>query len=200
MFKDEFGISVTYNSETQMMGFGEVVDSELSQSSTATGLLSDALKDDNSASKGAFEHGQIVFGYDLHDEVTGQQVNEGSWTSGITHIDLGDYDSKTGQSKLFNYNGVPSRSHNLARAFEEEYLGHNYLKKGGFGDGGAYTLGKVNKQANLYMRERGLPERLNYGDSDTPIFYGNTSTTNSGMIRKMVKGTLNPTMNLKRKE
>jgi hypothetical protein len=68
--------------------------------------------------------------------------------------------------------------------------------KGGFGDEGAYTLGKVNKQANLYMKERGLPERLNYGDSDTPIFYGNASTTNSGMIRKMVKGTLNPLLAL----
>jgi RHS repeat-associated protein len=198
MFNEEFGISVTYNGDTQMMGFGGDVDSELSQSNTATGILKEALMDDNSRQKGFMDHGKIVFGHNLRDEVTGLKVDEGSWTGGIAHIDLGDYNGKTGRSNFFNYYGVPTRSHNLARAFEEEYLGHNYLNRSF--DGGAYSLSKVNKQANLYIRERGLPERLNYGDSYTPIYFGNSSTTNSSMIRKMVKGTINPTIHLKRKK
>jgi hypothetical protein len=197
MFNREFGISVTYNSETQMMGFGEIVNSELSQSSTATGILIDALTDDNSGKRGFLKHGKINFGYDLKDEVTGSSVNEGSWTAGIANIDLGDYNKATGKSNFLDYNGVPTRSHNVARAFEEEYLGHNYLNSAR--DGGAYRLSKVNKQANLYLRERNLPERLNYGDSYTPIYYGNSANTTSKIIRQMVKGTLNQAINLTRK-
>jgi hypothetical protein len=204
MFRTEFGISVTYNAETQMMGFGEVVNSKLSQSNTATEILSDALQDDNSREKGFMKHGKINFGYNIKDETTGNPVNEGSWTCGVTNIDLADFDSKTGKSKVYDYIGVPVRSHNLARAFEEEYLGHNYLKSSF--DGDAYGLSKVNQQVNIYMQQRGLPQRLNYSDQwMTTIYYGNVSDYASRKdIRKaviqMVKGTLNPKMYLKKKE
>jgi hypothetical protein len=198
MFNEEFGISVTYNGNTQMMGFGGDVGSDLSQSGAATGILKEALMDDNSSQKGRLDHGKIVFGYNLRDDVTGNPVDEGSWTGGTSNIDLGDYDKNTGKSNFFDYVGVPTRSHNVARAFEEEYLGHNYLNRSF--DGGPYSLSKVNKRANLYIGQRGLPERLNYGDSYTAIYFGNSNTTNSSMIRKMVKGTINPTIHLKRKE
>jgi RHS repeat-associated protein len=198
MFAEEFGIYVGYNTETHMLYYdGDYEGKKPSQSKTATEILKDALSDDN---KNSQKYGKIVFGVDLKVEATREDVREGNWQSGTSYIDYGDYDDNTGKSKFFDYVGVPTRSHNLARAFEEEYLGHNYLKKGGFGDGGAYTLGKVNRQANLYMKERNLPQRLNYGNEYTPIFFGNPDKIRKDAIKRMVKGVEKTTIHLKFKK
>jgi hypothetical protein len=57
MFDKEFGVKVGYNAETGMMYYAGY-ESDLSQSSTATGLLKDKLTDTNNG----YAHGEIIFG------------------------------------------------------------------------------------------------------------------------------------------
>ncbi|MDL2320541.1 hypothetical protein LJC45_05360 [Alistipes sp. OttesenSCG-928-B03] len=130
--------------------------------------------------------------------MTGQSVSEGSWTAGIANIDIADF-NQDGTSRFFDYVNVPVRSHNMARAFEEEYLGHEYMNSSR--DGGAYSLSKVNKQSNLYRRERGLPERLNYGDGYIPIYFGNTNDySNPRGLRNAIRQGNAPAMYLNYKK
>jgi len=204
MFQDEFGISVGYNAETNMLYLDGEVDSELSQSESATGFLVDALTDTNTG-KDAKKHGTIRFGYNLKGFQNGT-VEGGEWNKtdgGLTQIDLADYDSN-GKYKTFGYgSGLNPRAFNMARTFEHEYLGHQRLGIGGGGDGSGYGMGRVVESANLYARERGLPERLNYY-SNHYIFFGNTGDFSSRgaqrkAVRDMVKNPSTNNLHVKRK-
>lgn len=200
MFNEEFGIKVGYNADTNMLYYEGDYKSDLSQSESATSALVDALKDDNTG-KDADKHGTIMFGNDLRG-VKGGNVYGGQWdrtggiyNRGVTQIDYGDFDS---QGRLINEtysSALNPRAFNLARIFEHEYLGgHQKLMIGGFGDGGEFTMGKVVKASNLFARERGLPERLNYGFGTGIIFFGSTLEYGSeSEQRKAVKSMVNGT-------
>jgi len=182
MFRDEFGLEVGYNSETENLYFiGDVEDNIPSQSKTATTRLKTALTDKN---KNYWKNGYLKFGHNLKTDFGGD-VNEGAWVAGTAYINLASF-NEDGSSIYFNYHSVPIRAHNLATAFEEEYLGHNYLNSSI--DGGNYTLSKVNGEVNFYLRERGLPERLNYGGNGHNIYFGNTTIyKNTRELKNAVK-------------
>ena len=196
MFNEEFGISVGYNSETNMLYYEGEVESDLSQSESATGGLVDALKDTNTG-KNADKHGTLMFGYNLRG-VKGGDVDGGQWDRtgglyrrGVTQIDLADFDSQGLYYNMSYSSALNPRAFNMARIFEHEYLGgHQKLMIGGFGDGGEFTMGRVVKATNVFARERNLPERLNYGSG--VIFFGNTlQYGNQGEQRKAVQSMVN---------
>ncbi len=208
MFNEEFGIKVGYNSKTNMLYFDGNMDSDLSQSESATEIIVTALEDDNTG-KNSDKHGTIIFGYNMDGMRVGS-VNGGAWdrTGGlyknsVTQIDLADFDAD-GNSTLFNYSSALNpRAFNMARTFEHEYLGHQKLGVGGFGNGGDYTMGRVVRTVNQYARERNIPERLHYGSS--VIFFGSTSAYKSRRdqrraVRKMVNGTTSNNLFVKRKK
>ncbi len=152
-----------------------------------------ALKDDNTG-KDSDKHGTIKFGYNLTDPKDRTDINGGAWyhskpahKNGITAIDLADFDS-SGNSKLFNYSSALNpRSYNMGRVFEHEYFGHGGRQVGGAADGIGYRMGSAVETTNLFRRQRGLDERLNYGGSSV-IFFGSTSNYPSkGAQRKAVK-------------
>ena len=198
MFNEEFGISVGYNADTDMLYYTGDYNSDLSQSETATNSLVNALKDDNTGAD-SDKHGTIMFGYDMRG-VKGGTVAGGQWDrtggvyrNGLTQMDLADFDSKGLRNGLTYSSKLNPRAFNLARIFEHEFLGHQRLFIGGFGDGDEYNMGKVVQSVNLYARERKLPELLNYGGSI--IFFGDTSTYQSkGDQRKAVKKMIDGTM------
>ena len=196
MFQNEFGITVGYNSETSMLYLSGEYDSELSQSEDATGMLVEALTDTNTG-KNSDKHGTIIFGYNLKGIRNGT-VDGGEWDrtppaykNGLTQIDLGDYDSN-GKYEVFDYNkSLNSRSFNMARTFEHEYLGHQRLRTGGFGDGSGYSMGRIVESVNQFNRQRGIPERLNY-NTNGYIFFGNTGDFSSkGAQRRAVRDMVN---------
>ncbi len=88
MFNEEFGISVGYNSDTNMLYLEGEIDSDLSQSESATGLLVGALTDTNTG-KNADKHGTIRFGYNLKGIKTGGDVAGGDWTTTGGYIEKG---------------------------------------------------------------------------------------------------------------
>jgi len=196
MFQNEFGISVGYNADTNMLYLDGEVDSELSQSESATGMLVDALTDTNTG-KNSDKHGTIIFGHNLKGIKNGT-VEGGEWNTtggiyrkGVTQIDLADYDSN-GKYKSFDYSSALNpRSFNMARTFEHEYLGHQRLGIGGGGDGSGYGMGRVVESVNQFSRERKIPERLNYGTNGF-IFFGNTGDFSSrGAQRRAVRDMVN---------
>jgi RHS repeat-associated protein len=198
MFNEEFGIKVGYNAKTKMLFYVEDYDSDLSQSESATNILKKALQDDNSGKK----HGLLVFGFNITSNKDGGIVRGGEWMPGIpgtTQINIASFDDN-GKSKLVDYNNkLPVRAFNMARVFEEEYLGHHYKKSGM--DGGAYTLSKVNKQTCIYASERKLPQMLNYGDAYTPRFFGQlddykNNSERRTAVKRMASTTKTTQMNL----
>ncbi len=187
MFNEEFGINVGYNSETSMLYFDGEVDSELSQSESATGGLVSALKDTNTGrgKKGAKKHGTIKFGYNLEYERGGKVVNGGweitggNYNTGLTHIDLADFDSDGNSLFLDFSSNLNPRANNMARTFEHEYFGHGGPRIGGSADGGHFSMGRAVETTNIFRRQRGLSERLHYGGATNVIFFGNTSSYSS---------------------
>ncbi|MFD1001467.1 hypothetical protein ACFQ21_19215 [Ohtaekwangia kribbensis] len=177
------------------------IDSDLSQSSTATSLLVGKLKDTNAG----YEHGELVFGYNLRDktgEVRGGSSEkvwmQGEGTINRNNIDLADFGAHGGAEKGWKYFGMNHRDENMARVFEHEYLGHHHLGIMAAGDGNATQMGRVVEYTNLFRRERGILERLNYGGGGSPIVYGKTSDFNSTRelikyIQAVNKGKISPT-------
>lgn len=189
MFNDEFGIKVGYNSKTSMLYYGGSVDSKLSQSKTATNTLVDALKDTNTGT----EHGTIEFGYNRRLTDGSGNVGNGAYKGGIVQINLANFDSN-GDLNKWTYSSVTDhRVHNLARVFEHEYFGHFLPNRGAGADGGRVTMGSAVEITNALRRERGLSERLHYGDGyDNRIYFGNTGDYSSPReqrkaVRKMIK-------------
>jgi RHS repeat-associated protein len=198
MFNDEFGIKVGYNAKTNMLYYDGNVDSDLSQSESATGGLVSALKDNNTG-RNSDKHGTILFGHDLKDMKTGARIQGGAWTrtgglyrNGVTQIDLADFDSK-GNNAFFEFSkAMNPRSFNMARIFEHEYFGHGGNMLGAGADGGLYTTGKAVRATNVFRRERKLNERLHYGYGSNIIYFGNTGNYSSrGAQRKAVKNMVN---------
>lgn len=198
MFNKEFGIKVGYNAKTGMMYYAGEYESDLSQSSTATGLLKDKLTDTNTG----YEHGEIIFGYNLRgkDGAVEGGSSQKVWQLGDgvinkNYIDLEDFTSE-GRRKGWEYNGMSTRDENIARIFEHEYLGHHHLDKMGSGDGTPKTMGAVVEFTNQFRRERGdVLERLSYGARTVP--YGKTSDFKSKKemtqyIRSVANGKIKP--------
>jgi len=119
-----------------------------------------------------------------------------------TQIDLADFDSNGNNSYFEFSSGLNPRAFNLARTFEHEYFGHQGIKVGGFADGGRNNMGRAVRTTNIFRRERGLSERLHYGDGLNIIYFGNTRDfKNRGAqrraVRKMVNGSLSNELFLK---
>ena len=199
MFMDEFGIEVGYNSKTNMLYYEGKVFTRLSQSVDATKTIVKALEDTNTG-KDAKKNGVIEFGYNLRNK--SGAVSGGAWDNGVTQINLSDFD-RDGNDLRFEFSPkLTLRAYNMARIFEHEYLGHQKLRIGGFGDGGDYTMGRVVEHVNLYARQRGLPERLHYGGH--VIFFGSTSQYGSKReqrraVKRMVQGKLENKKYIKRR-
>jgi hypothetical protein len=85
----------------------------------------------------------------------------------------------------------------MARVFEHEYFGHGGIQVGGAADGVGFSMGRAVETTNIFRRERGLDERLNYGSYYNPvIFFGSTSNQNRGDIRRAVKSMTTSTNEL----
>lgn len=178
MFQKEFGIKVGYNSKTNMLYLDEVVDSELSQSETATSTLVNALTDTNTGDE-AGKHGKIEFGYDRRTKNGDGWVGNGAYSSGWVQINLADFDSN-GQSKHFRPSSITNpRLNNIARTFEHEYFGHFLPDRYAGADGGTYSMGSAVEAQNVLNRERKLHERLHYGWRSDRIYFGNTGDYSS---------------------
>ncbi len=190
MFKDEFGVIVKYDSENSRLLFVKKTKTRLSQSETATKRFIEALQQTEKWAK----HKKLVFGYEILSYAG--SVNAGSAVSRAAFIDLADFDKNQlpKQLKFFNFKNNDSRTYNLARVFEHEFLGHVYINTYGNGDGGLYNKGKVVDIVNLYRRERRLLERLNYGyypGKKVPIIFGKTANfKNKRDVKKYVKDNI----------
>ncbi len=168
--------------------------SELSQSESATDFLRGALQDTNSGKKGFRKYGKLEVGFNLRND-TGGSTNYGSWHSGTTKIDFADFNSN-GSLKGWSYNNVDIRSHNMARVFEHEYLGHQRLYRGMSADGTGYKTGAAVDITNGYRRERQLNERLHYEQYyDGRVLFGKTENFETPKaLRKYVKQALKSNM------
>ncbi len=168
-----FGLDVDYCPDTQRLFLVDKVDkNRLSrpQSPLATARLEEALTKEVDKYD---EFGVLHIGYKIKGKED-QKVYYGSSDGKNAYIDLNDFNENNFSKKKLIYNNLSTHCDDLITVFEHEYLGHVFLKKGGYGDGKAYTTGAVVDEVNKYRREREYLERLHYSYPGGDILYGKT--------------------------
>lgn len=192
MFNDEYGVKVGYNSETNMLYYVGETETSNTVSESAKEIITNALKDEATGKEAVKKYGEITFGYNIS---TVKAVDWGQ-TQGFRHsyIDLADFKAD-GTLKGFNYSklvnyGYSTRTFNMARVFEHEWIGHNVNN---LRDGLLVNTkpGGVERLMNKFRAEMNLPARLNYGGLNGIgiFFHYNTSKDNFRQLRKTARQT-----------
>ena len=132
MFQDEYGIEVGYNSETNMLYYKDDVSTDNTVSLNGRNTMISVLSEENPKT-------ELVFGYNLtfKDKITGNKgiveygEHIGRIKAGTALIDLADFNQNGTYIGITTSGAFDSRSLNLARTFEHEFMGHGVFGKGG---------------------------------------------------------------------
>jgi len=184
MFANEYGISVGYDSETNMLYQTGYLETENEISEPGRKEVEGLLGITNAET-------ELIFGYDLGEndgkEITsinfgrhsGGREKPGETYPGVALIDLADFNSN-GSLKYHKPNSkFNPRSDNLARTFEHEFFGHGI--QGHWGD--PYGEKNAVKYVNRVFREPAkIPTRQGYTDK-----YSNLGNAGFNTKRKYLK-------------
>jgi len=201
MFATEYGITIGYNENTQMLYYTGEFKTSNKISKSAKKIIVDALKDTKTGRDALKAYGLLTFGYDLvkQNGAPGKELYGSSAKTldpgqflkyNSTQIDLADFDSN-GNAFYAKFQGVPERAFNLARIFEHEWIGHGIQNKS---DGSSMTYarnpGGAVSVVNTFRREIGLPLRLNYGlpNNGGIIIFGNSKADLINGIKSIQSG------------
>ena len=189
MFNEEYGIKVAYNSKTGTLYYDGEIETENTVSTSAKNTWIKELK------KGETSEGKLVFGFQLgHDEKVSTPVGErvfemsinygaADQKSSTTFIDLADFDGQNllGEWVTDQNTTYDSRSMNLGRVMEHEFLGHiiNGLNDPKDGDN---NTGETVDLVNSYREDIGVDKRKSYTTGLLRFGPTNSSKVNSAFL------------------